>query len=364
MISSRAIAFWSSALSVAACSGSPSSITQSGQTVPDFSTGLVLSGACVSATFAPTRAALAIEVLMDQSTSMSDPVAGGDTKWGAVSGAIGSFVKSPSSAGVSMAIQYFGLPTSVSTTGGVVDSCNVADYAKPDVDFGELPRIGAAVVSSLNAHGPSTTTPTQPALQGAIEHAREWGASHPDEVPAIIIATDGEPYACGSTVPGTEAIAAQGAVGSPRILTFVIGIGDQGAALDGIAQAGGTDRAFYIDTNGQVGEEFLAALAAVRGSAHLGCTYGIPTPDAGTADLTEVNVTIGPTGQQNGRAVIGNVAGPDACASTRAGWFFQPAANPSTIQLCPNTCTAVANDRTGSTLQIALGCKTQPAVTQ
>src|SRR5262249_45176357 len=112
MISSRAIAFCSSALALAACSGAPSGVGASQQATPDFSTGQVLDAACVSATFPPTRSSLAIEVLMDQSTSMSDPVAGGDTKWGAISSAIGSFVQSPSSAGVSMAIQYFGLPTS------------------------------------------------------------------------------------------------------------------------------------------------------------------------------------------------------------------------------------------------------------
>jgi hypothetical protein len=364
MISSRAFGFSSAALLVAACGpGAPASTTAPGQ-VPDFSTGPALSRSCVSAAFAPTPRSLAIEVLMDQSTSMSDPVPSGGTKWDAVSGAIKSFVQSSSSAGVMMAIQYFGLPTSVVTTGGIVDSCNVADYARADVDFSELPQNGSAFLASLRTHGPSTTTPTQPALQGVIEHARQWGASHPDQVPAVILATDGEPYDCKSSVGGTEAIAAQGAAGTPRILTFVIGIGDQGAALDGIASAGGTDHAFYIDTQGSVGDEFLAALDAVRGSPRLACTFAIPQPEAGAVDLTSVNVTLGSHGSATDSHVIGNVAGPSSCTASAAGWYFQPQDNPTSIQLCPATCNAIAQEGSAASLQIALGCKTQPAVTQ
>jgi hypothetical protein len=350
----------------AACGGAPDPGSSTGAFVPlNLSAGPDLDGRCVSATFAPVASTLAIEVLMDQSGSMSDPVPGGVTKWDAVSSAIASFVKSASSAGVNMGIQYFGLPTSVVSNGAVTEACDVSAYATPDVGLGALPRNGDAIVASLAAHAPLGTTPTQPALQGAIDYARSWATAHANQVPVIVLATDGEPYGCGSTVGGTQTVAAQGAASGSRVVTFVVGIGDQSTALDGIAQAGGTGQAFYVDTTGSVSDQFLAALAAVRGSPRLACTFSIPQPDAGTLDLTKVNVTFGAAGETAGRKIIRNVFSPDVCSTSSAEWYFEPStAAPTSIQLCPATCDAVRGQTSGATIQIALGCTTQPAVTR
>jgi hypothetical protein len=347
-----------------ACSGASDPLTRTGaaSTPLNLSSGQALQGQCVSATFAPVQSPLALEVLMDQSTSMGDVVSGGITKWDAVSNAVANFVQSPASAGAAMGIQYFGLTTGVATNGALVESCKVTDYAIPDVPIGALPGNGKALVDSLAAHAPSTTTPTQPALEGAIDYERTWASAHTDSVPAIVLATDGEPYDCSSTVDGTEAIAARGAAGTPRVLTFVIGIGDQSAALDGIAQAGGTGQAFYVDTSGVVSDEFLAALSTVRGSPRLACSFAIPQPDAGAVDLTRVNVTFGTGGTATGRTVIGNVSGSVACSANTAGWYFAPKIQPTSIQLCPSTCEALR--ASPGTIEIALGCKTQPAITQ
>jgi hypothetical protein len=281
------------------------------------------------------------------------------TKWSAVSGAIANFVASDSSAGVDMGIQYFGLPASIVGNGAVVDSCNVADYAQPDVEIGPLPENGKALVASLHAHGPSTTTPTQPALTGAIAHARAWAQGHLDQVPIVLLATDGEPYDCASTVSGTEAVAAQGASGTPPILTFVIGIGEHGVALDGIASAGGTDHAYYVDTSGPVSDEFLAALKAVRGTPQLSCTFAIPQAEGATVDLGKVNVTLADSGSSRGPRVVEQVSGPASCTSDVAGWYFEPLDAPTRIQLCPTTCRAAAQQGSGASLQIAVGCKTE-----
>jgi hypothetical protein len=342
------------------CGGSTSAFSGSGdQDTFGLSTGQAIDGQCVSASFTPQVATLAVEVLMDQSTSMGDVIAGMATKWSAVSGAIADFVESDSSAGVEMGIQYFGLPAAVVGNGAIVDSCNVSDYAQPDVEIGPLPGNGKALVASLHAHGPSTTTPTQPALTGAIEHARAWAQRHPNQVPIVLLATDGEPYDCASTVSGTEAVAAQGVAGTPAILTFVIGIGTQGAALDSIAAAGGTEHAYYIDTGGAVSDEFLAALKAVRGAPQLSCAFAIPQPEGGTLDLTKVNVTLGDSGSSREPRVFGQVSGPSSCTSDVAGWYFQPQDSPTSIQLCPTTCRAAAGQGAGASLRIALGCTTE-----
>jgi alpha-D-xyloside xylohydrolase len=44
---------------------------------------------------------------------------------------------------------------------------------------------------SLDAHLPQTTTPSQPALEGAIAHARAWGMSHPSHIPIVLLVRDG-----------------------------------------------------------------------------------------------------------------------------------------------------------------------------
>jgi hypothetical protein len=350
-------------LALAACGGSSGVFAGSDAQSPlDLGAGQAIDAQCVHASFVPEAPTLATFVLMDQSTSMGDVVANDTTKWSAVAAAIAGFAQSSSSAGVEMGIQYFGLPASIGASGAVVDSCNVADYAKPDVEIGALPGNGSALVASLQAHGPSTTTPTQPALTGAIDHVRAWAERHPDQVPIVLLATDGEPYDCGSTVAGTEEVAAQGAAGTPPVLTFVVGIGEQGAALDGIAAAGGTGHAYYVDTRGAVSDEFRAALGAVRGSPQLSCTFAIPQAEAGAVDLTKVNVAFGETGSTAAARLIGQVAGPSSCSSEVAGWYFEPPDQPTNLQLCPATCRAAARQGSAASLQIVLGCKTEQTV--
>ena len=55
---------------------------------------------------------LDIYIMLDQSGSMTEMVAGGGTKWTAVSTALKTFVGQPSLAGVGVGLQYFGLPPS------------------------------------------------------------------------------------------------------------------------------------------------------------------------------------------------------------------------------------------------------------
>jgi hypothetical protein len=346
---------------LAACGGSARSSTADGANA-DLLGGPHLDARCVQASFASHAAPLAMYFMVDQSFTMSDPVPsdpvpGGETKFSAVQSAMQSFFQSPQSAGMSAGLQFFGLPVAV--TGGLVnDSCSSSDYAKPNVEIGLLPANADALAASFQAHAPAGSTPTDPALEGAVEHAAAWATANPGHVPAVVLVSDGNPWGCSSSTASSAAIAAKAAAGStavPGVLTFAVGIGSNAAGLDLIAAGGGTGHAYYVDDSGALSDAFLAALESIRVAAP--CVYAIPEPDTGTVDLAKVNVTYD-------GSVIGQLAGARSCTAA-GGWYYDPPDEPRTIDLCSSTCQAIfqlsqsATSASANGVDIALGCQTQ-----
>jgi hypothetical protein len=319
-----------------------------------------LGAACLVASLPAERYPLALLLLVDQSVSMSDPVAGG-TKWSVATSAVKGFVASPGLDRLGVGVQYFGLPSGQPSGQAFLDSCDPADYARPDVAIGPLSANAAAVASSLDAHGPSSGTPTDPALKGAADYVMGWANATPGVVPAVAVVTDGEPYGCGSSVAGTAAIAAGAATAQPPVLTFVIGLGSSLDSLNAIAKAGGTDHAYLVDTTGRVSDQIRGALDDLR--RRVPCAYAIPSIDAGVFDFDKVNVTFGARGDAGTQALVGQVSGRSACTTTEQGWYYEPPDAPQSIQLCPTTCQAISGDTEG-TLTVALGCRTVVAPNQ
>jgi Mg-chelatase subunit ChlD len=253
--------------------------------------------------------------------------------------------------------------------------CDAATYATAAVEIAALPGATPDLVASLAAQVPEGDTPSAPALSGAIEHARSWASSHPGHTVVAVLATDGLPTEClpdgicfsGTRIPEdlvseVEDIAAAGARGSPPVSTFVIGVfasADQAAPanLERIAQAGGTERAQIVDTDGDVSQQFLEALNAVRAS-RLQCEFLIPEPEAGTSgklDYFMVNVVYVEGDERTNLPYVGQL---DRCDPVQGGWYYDDGAGvaPTRILVCPSTCEAFQSS-TGS-LQIALGCAT------
>lgn len=343
-------------------------------------------GGCAGTAVKAMEIPLDIFIMLDQSGSMSDTVNGGGTKWSAVTSAIGSFVTDPASAGISAGIQYFGLSPSnpaqcnnifCSTdadcgdpscgpcdqgfcdgygAGVGADSCNAADYDTAAVQISPLPANGQAIINSMGQHMPTTGTPTAPALQGALEFAKNWEMQNPSHVTVVAFATDGDPEECSpQDIPSIAQIAQQYASGTPSIKTFVIGVGPDASNLDAIAQGGGTMMAYLVDTNGNAEMEFLAAMNAIRGTA-LQCTYSIPAAPMGqTLDYGEVNVEYTP-GSGGMTQTIGNVADKSACGSS-GGWYYDNPSAPTQIIMCDATCQELQMDSKGQ-VNIVLGCKT------
>lgn len=339
-------------------------------------------GGCVGISKKAEKIPLAMYIMLDQSGSMSGELSNGDTQWEAVTAALTSFVEQPGAAGISVGIQYFPLdgnlqcpvvpfcwldadcepcgPCDIPMPGmaGVCagdESCDIAVYSTPEVPIAPLPGVAGAIVNSMAAHGPTGGTPTSAALQGAIDHAIGWNSGNPDFKVIVVLATDGNPTDCDTDLNNINAIAAAGANGVPQILTFVIGVGDELTALNGIAAAGGTNQAFLVDTAQDVTQQFLDALNVIQGAA-LGCSYTIPEPDQGTVNPSQVNVQYTP-GDGSGAQTIPFVQSPADCPPGGDGWYYDNNVAPTQIIMCDGTCEKISLDISGE-IDIVLGCST------
>jgi hypothetical protein len=342
-------------------------------------------GACIGELFEADPVPLDIFVMLDQSGSMLLGAGNGFSRWQTIQQAFTAFVQQPNLDGISMGIQYFGQPESTvpgcsqiscmadpDCTGGCTlcgqfgvcispfnpdnESCDPLDYAWAEVKIQPLPGVGNAIVTSIGSHMPGTNTPTMPALQGAIDYATMWALDHPDHVTVVAFATDGEPAVCDTDLSHINAVAAAGFNGTPSIKTFVIGVGPALTNLDGIAAAGGTTKAFHVDTNAMATEDFVDALNTIRGAA-LPCTYQVPEPGPGRVpDFDHVNVIYTPSDGSPAQT-LPNVSSETACPSNGLGWYYDDNQNPTQIILCDGACALISEDLEAK-VEIELGCIT------
>jgi hypothetical protein len=245
--------------------------------------------------------------------------------------------------------------------------CEVAAYATPAVEIAPIGEQLGAIDRALNQQPPQGLTPTVPALQGAIDHAREWSVAHPDQTVVTVLATDGLPTECGPIVEGAPTpidqvlqIARDAQNGVAPVRTFVIGVFNPGDAasitnVNAIAVAGGTQQAVTIDAGGEVEAEFLDALRAIR-SGQLACQFQIPESED-KLDYYRVNLQF-----DNGteRQQLGFVQNEAACANSPNSWHYDidPAiGDPNAIQVCPAVCDQFQVATNGS-ITLQLGCET------
>jgi hypothetical protein len=313
-------------------------------------------------------------IMYDQSASMSCPVPTGGDRWTAVRTAMEAFFTSSSAAGLGVGIGYFG---NVPVSSGQPVSCDPAVYEVPDVEIGALPGNAQALIDSLLRHGPSTTTPTPPALAGALNHAIAWRDST-GRPTVVLLVTDGQPNDCGApgllgpmmATPQDVAFIANAGLTGANMRTYVIGIVGDGAAsceldpnppnvadLDLVANSGGTERAFIVDATQNVSDQFLQKLNEVRTSAQLPCDFLLPTAST-EVDINQVNLTYAPPGSPDAQRVY-YAQDPSVCDPAQGGWYYDDPAAPTRIVLCPATCNVVSSQQ-GGRVSVVLGCPTEP----
>jgi hypothetical protein len=85
------------------------------------------------------------------------------------------------------------------------------------------------------------------------------------------------------------------------------------------------------------------------------CSFDIPRPNNDVVDKDKTNVVYVP-GAGDPKWLYRTKDGTfDTCGSSSQSWYFDNANNPTKIELCPATCTALQTDPKGA-LQVVYGC--------
>jgi hypothetical protein len=223
-----------------------------------------------------------IYILPDQSTSMTNKPKRPDAL-GSSHGRSAIFLKAPQASGIGVGIQYFGLGTAPA-------ACNASQYATPTCPSASCLASSPPFQASLAQHYPQSFTPTGAALQVRSNTLGSAALRHRSHS-FVVLATDGYPTECDpQSMTGLGDLAAAALNGTPRVFTFVVGIGSLWN-LNAVAKAGGTREALIIsDTSSSAAQELTSALLSVA-TAPLACDFPIPTPaDGGVAAVSKVNV--------------------------------------------------------------------------
>ncbi len=242
--------------------------------------------------------------------------------------------------------------------------CTAASYAAPAVELALISTNLNQIDQAIASREPQGLTPSGPALEGALTHAREWAASHPEHTVVTVLATDGLPTECGSEpgeIPPIEevtTIAAAGLAGDVPVRTFVIGVSQPSDTvsienLDAIALAGGTEQAVYIDASGEVEQQFLTGLRDVQNSVAI-CRVDLSASTGLDFSRADLRFEAG-SGTTTLLPYVNDLAG---CATNREGWYYNPlpaAGEPRWVELCPDLCQRIrATPESG--LSIEIGC--------
>jgi hypothetical protein len=289
----------------------------------------------------------------------------GMSRIGAVRNAITDFVNAPASADIRVGLDCF------PPADPLAEQCG-KDYSQLDVPIAAAKDNTSAFAGVLGLLTPHLNTPTEQVLTGAYKAAKDYLAVNGGRSVAIVLVTDGMPFACnndktGAISAGLAKAAFEGSPDpvtklptAPSIETYVVGMGNV-ATLAAIASAGSGGKTPYIEANADATQKILDLLKAV--STMITCEYTIPTAgqklDYG---LVNVQAKVGAAGTVD---KVYKVTGASQCAAAKGGWYYdvEPTAtvSPTKVVLCSETCDPLKATE-GSTLQVLIGCATQPAI--
>jgi hypothetical protein len=248
-------------------------------------------------------------------------------------------------------------------------SCVAADYEKPTVPFAELPGAEAMLIQALDRKDPVGNTPTAPAVAGSLKYLTAHLAAHPERRGALVMVTDGVPYACPAGVDNSvfsvvnSIMAARTA--TPSVSTYAIGVFTADAAVTGkattdrFAMAGGTGTSTLLTPGAELTKQFLDTLNQIRGKA-LACEFTIPPPKAGgRLDYNKVNVRYTSGNTPEDLLYVGSAS---RCDPMKGGWYYDvdPAggATPTRVVVCDATCNRFKMVTDGR-VDLLFGCATR-----
>ena len=289
-----------------------------------------------------------------------------DSKWCKAINALMDFFEAPTSIGTGVAFRTY--------TGSQRES-DCGAYDSLDVDWGIF-QGGAddplllALEAEMNAQAPGDRTPTERALETIVtytlarQQANEQSGDSNRKVIGILV-TDGEPTTCDTDTANLNQIVVDH-YQATEIPTFFIGMtGADYAGLDEMAQNAGAEQhtdgcndeatpCSYHDVGDGNGTVLSDTLELIRQSV-IGCQFAVPTTDLGLVDLDSINVQFTPGEGLPAENLPWTLGGEANCADS-PGYYTDDDANPTTILLCPETCTRAEADPTSS-VNIELLCE-------
>ncbi len=314
---------------------------------------------CVTATAESKVTPLYLVFLLDQSGSMGDGQSGlREQKWDPVTDALRAFFSDPRSAGFYASLTLF--PNDANKTEGFASKdypilCDAAAYEQPVIEPVLLPDSStlSEVIESLGLPN-EWGTPTTPALSGTLAYARSLVEE--GKKAAVVLVTDGEPAECDPRVNNVfETVDVARAV-ADVVPTYVIGVAYQPEQLDLIAEAGGTDVSFVVDTDDaeKTRDDLLARFRLIQ-DEQVPCTLELPDPpDGQELDIGRVNVRLG---ADDAESTLGFNT---QCEGGR-GWKYDDPNAPGSIELCRDSCAEIQGSSIGS-LTVVFGCQTEEVV--
>jgi hypothetical protein len=309
-------------------------------------------------------------LLVDDSSSMAGSL------WTPTKNALKAFFQDPESAGLYVALEFFPLPaykagsTAATGDGCAKDSsgnitCSATTCANPMVPIGQLTEATGtgdvqetALLTALNTVTNNTGTPTYPALQGALNWAKAGLAASPNDIYSVVLLTDGAPSRCGPTSSNIYATAtddqiselALAAYSDYGIRTYTIGLdGSDVAAVDDIAQAGGTGSAFVISAGANVEDELISVFQSIR-LEHARCAFELTNASAVDPFSASIDVTL----SSGATTTLGRVDGAANCDN--GGWYYDDISDPTKVTFCPDTCGTIEADDQAQ-VDLSFGCR-------
>lgn len=323
------------------------------------------SAPCAVTTAAAELAPLDAYIMLDRSGSMAEygtrdcNIGSSDTyKWCYAINALAGYFDDPNSWNNWVALQYF--PITGQQCSGNGGACATPAVPRNVLDISHR----EALKQNLNAQVPNgSNTPTEAALRGLAAYTSSIQPVAIGHTIIGILITDGIPEgSCNNSATALRQIV-QAHYMATGIRTFVIGMtGADFGVLETIASAGGaqphsqycngsSSSCHYYSVGNGNPAVFIDVLRAIQQSA-VGCTYQVPTPDAGLIDFDQVKVEYTPG---NGGPMQQFDKVNDASQCTTNSWYYDNNANPTQVILCPDTCALVQADSQAK-VDLMLGC--------
>lgn len=289
-------------------------------------------------------------------------------KWTPVVNATRAFFQSQSAAGLFASLTFFPNEKAPKNTypnpnpSPLPQFCKAAEYVDPDVAMTALPS--TAFGTSIDAIPTAKQadwrlgTPTLAVVSGQRTFVRNFRQQNEGRY-ALVLVTDGYPEYCGNGVDSVDVVVAEAKRALDENLpTYVIGVAnpkidgapDTVSDLHRIAKAGGTDKAFLIDTNdaNATATAFSAAVAQIQKSS-VSCSVAIPS----SGDFDKRNVAVHYLAQGQSYPLSYD----KTCAAARS-WHYDNVDDPKQIVLCDATCDEVRAAREAA-IEVEFACEQQ-----